>query len=749
MSYTPPLGSRLPINFSVSYTTPSGSVSFTFADSPAYLAPNAIANGAVGGATVALRSPSIIPSGFVATDFGTALTALKARQVITQWTVTDNFGVPAAHYVQTVAPTGIAAPSLGNAHKAILGYYSPPYGFALPFNFTGGYYPPAGFSVPMEFTNTYRGHQVALYSGIPASGMGAPTILGIRQVAAPVGLPPYGVGVPVVELHRNIVGTKGFDMSLWGVAEVYNKTPMVYPEGNNHADFGRAGIINRNAYVGPEGFTNPIGFNTIFGSATVADRTRRIYIAGVESLKMAFYNRVHFDIPETPSQQYVLPSGIVPFDLIGHPVVDYRGVAPLGVDTSKFGLPIVTTRAIGPVSIPWVALDGFGNAHVISYQTVYPVSIGDTLFGTPRTSVVTIDLDVRIEQKYAVDFDDFWLIERPKWGTGTTVTHRVRSVTPYQQSDVAMGLPQLELRTRYVSPKGLLSYRSGVHSLNVTQIVHPFWDRTTEVEIPPVNDVAHYGVHEVTHVFTGTQHVGPQSSSGSIGEPTVSYRNRTISGVGAIFSQVFTGDNYVHPPIRLYPTGKAMGSFGSPMVAYRIRTVAVDSSEFDTRWGVELGGGVYPMRVKYTNRLVAPSGFITSTFGHTYTGIFEQVVQPAGIAPSIGVPALSAKTSVSPTGFNSSVLGTPRRPNTNLIEPTGEVLEAFGMSRIDRIIHAPYTEVGVMGTLPRVNRGVRPSEIQGVFGDTVVIGESNCASTLAVSVTLNDLTTFGQAGVHR
>lgn len=580
-----------------------------------------------------------------------------------------------------------------------------------------------------------------------------------------------GLGVPTLEIRFNLVGPKGYPMDRYGEPFVRNVTPEVAIYGTLLTEYGRARVFNANSHVRAE------GFSTIWGSALVDFRLKTVRPGGFEALRIPALHAVSFDAPQIPPQRIIdLDTTHEGFDesAVGRPTLNLRGMRVEGFNAIRFGLPTCISYGIGPVSIPFdyntqfgtPALNGTQTVSVasIEFKTPNPIRFADDVpghagvgaawTGRPRITPFTISLSLALDPDNEVDRDTTQT-NHPWWGRAV-ITARDRKVSPNGYNPNTGGNRQfgdadVQLLRQYVRPNGIMSFRYGVPSIPSDWRVYPFWGRDTAEEVPGVSlETALYGVATVAYpVIVGPRNVRPSGMAGAFGVQFIELQHRTIRNAGAIYGTVFTGNNWVHPPIKLGVAGIAPGGMGALVTGLKYRYLQVDSSDMDTRWGVEFGGGIFPMRVRLARKLVEVPGFAAGGLGLAYTGLRQQAVSVAGGPIGVlGVPALLSSAKIAPAGFESLLMGNPKRPVYGTIEPHGDDMADFGIPGLDLGLHVPYIEPGLVGA-PRIKRGILVDGLEGEFGSTVVVGESNCGSTLAVVAMLGDTSKFGQHGVRQ
>lgn len=608
----------------------------------------------------------------------------------------------------------------------------------------------------------YAIRYVEIMRGIEEPRMLEQTVKQMKRFVEPPSI-EGGLGVPTLEIRFNLVGPKGYPMDRYGEPFVRNVTPEVGVYGTLLTEYGRARVFNFISHVRPE------GFGTLWGKGTVDFRLKTVRPGGFEALRIPALHEVSFDAPQIPPQQTVLldGEGINESD-VENPVLNLRGMRVEGFDAIRFGLPTCISYGIGPVTIPFDYNTQFGTPMLNGTQFVDVPSLeskvsnglptagdGASFVGKPRITPFTVSLFLSLDAENEVDYDNSQP-NHPWWGRAV-VTSRDRTVrpsgyNPNTGSNRQFGDAEVLLMKQYVRPNGLMSFRYGVPSIPSDWRVYPYWGRDTEEEVPGVSlETAEYGVATVAFpIIVGPRTVRPLGMAGAFGVQRIELQHRTITNAGAIYGTVFTGLNWVHPPIKIVPKGFDSLAMGELATGLKYRYLQVDSSDMETGWGAEFDGGTFsPMRVRLARKLVEVAGISAGEVGLHYTGLRQQGVSvPGGPIGLLGLPAVLSSAKIAPAGFESLQMGNPKRAVYGTIEPYGDDMALYGIPGLDLGLHVPYIEPGLVGA-PRVVRGILVPGLEGEFGSTVVVGESNCGSTLAVVAMMGDTSKFGQHGVRQ
>jgi hypothetical protein len=387
-----------------------------------------------------------------------------------------------------------------------------------------------------------------------------------------------GCGTPTLEHHRNIVATHGSTFVEFGELAARNVTPQLFAGSMDYPVPGRPTVDFRVKYVGPEGFDATLWYRPYVGP-----RTRTLVVNGPETLRIPTH-RVRFDAPEIPAQQFVVAPSYPSVNFgFGVPAIEMRGARAVGWDSLLFGNLKVHANSIFPESIHPDFDSMFGLARLNPAQFVFPVWREEHIppFPQPRISPTTIWISEPppplIRKPFSI-VDEAIGSTYPSWGV-PSVTHHTRylqvSHDNLSKADgELMDEPFVAPRVRYVRPDGIAPRRFGVPMLPSGQAITPFWGRDTEDWIEGGDyDTALYGEVVVSPPPVFDPYVSPAGEAHTaFGATQVDLFNRTIYPA-SWYSNIFTGDNWVHPPIVLYPVGSDMAVFGATWASNRVRTI--------------------------------------------------------------------------------------------------------------------------------------------------------------------------------
>jgi len=577
-----------------------------------------------------------------------------------------------------------------------------------------------------------------------------PTVFLYTRYVAPKGW-TLGAGVPSVVEHFNVITAGGYDLAAYGTAEIHNVTPELAVAGMALTLYGKPAVINYNSYVRPTGAA--VG---AIGAATLGPRVRMVYPGGFDALRVSTQTGVSDDSPKPPARQFVdlTTAGTTDPAKYGANIVSLMGAIVTGFTSEGYGKPTLRTNVISGVTVP--ATYAVGDVKTNRQQLVAVPSIelkkadskqpnvfGSEWFGTPFFSPTVVAASP---------------VSPGTFGT-ISLTNKNREVAPYGIDSFDYGFTVLMNLRQRVTVTGLGPGRFGIPSVPGLQLVKPYWGPYSVLGTPPAGyEAATFGrdttVKPAPATNPGTpgdphptQKVTPAGLVGAIGAAVVQLKNRTV--FAATINPGLIPVVSVHPPITVKPAGLASMAIGALATGHKIRKVLVSSEGFETHWGHEFGDGFKPMVVRLKHAPIkVPSFTSRGAAGTPLVALASRRVDVPGLAGETGVATVSSRASVQPEGFDSLVLGLPKRPVYGQIEPVGEEQAAYGLASIGRGIHPAYIEPGLAGA-PRVRSVIGVPGLAGDFGDTIVVGESNCGSKLAVVAQLGDLTKFGQHGVHQ
>lgn len=436
-----------------------------------------------------------------------------------------------------------------------------------------------------------------------------------------------GSGVPTVEHFRNLVNLHGRDFSRLGEPAVRNRTPNLYIGPWIDSEFGRA-TVGTDQYVDLTGL-GAGGFGGEFARPHVEYRTRSMTPASWLSMRIPALHEVRRDEPEIPARQNVFVETIDP-SRYGVPDLDRRGAIVPSFGAALFGAARVTLVSVRGARILLDEELQFG-LPVLTYRQVmfHRSQFASSVVGIPRMNPTTIWISEPPRPPYTREInsvvDEVYGSAYPTFGR-VQVESTLRTIFPYHLPPIfddtvgeRMGVPEAQLKNRTLILDGIPARRVGVPNLPSGQTITPYWGRDTEDFIPGGGyDTAGYGLAEVRYPYPPPDpRVRPVGfNSLRMGGPEVQLFNREVRPFG-LYATIFTGFNWVHPPIRLRPQGINQSTAGLAWASHRIRNVY-------------------------------PSGFMSSKFAGTFFGtdsfkvLQEHFISPAGMRAD-GVPTPSAR----------------------------------------------------------------------------------------------------------
>lgn len=587
-------------------------------------------------------------SGHTSSRFGPgALVENAARGVATTSFQTDVFGVHRVEYtVRTVTITDGVYQFVSRYHTIYNdARVLAPSGIASTNVF--------GTAAPLNLNRTVRHH-----SGWVGPEMGTPMVaFAIRTVALyPTANPPYvplptfrhnpeyvspasiwneyQFGGAYLYIYRREVKPKSLNAQAqnWvSQPTVANRNRSVSMYGVDQATIGRPTVQLYTRYIQQVGHTD-----SVFGACIIKDRRLWVYPVGTTGWRVPVTHRVMNTIPDPPAPQRVYPGGPVSITF-GTPVIQGNELSVSGIgSTAAFGAPSVRSNAIRPSTIYEEA--EFGTPTLIFTRYLYPDSITpNSLPGAPSMSPWNIyapggeaappgyepDNIYAHVMDYTVAPPGFGDTRNP-WFGETAVTNQHRTVYALGASSaVRIGTPDVQLRKRYVSPRGTRFTRYG------TPVI-PFVPQTLNLDY----EYNHQGI-------ATTVEFGAHTVDFPAAPPLV---NRTVYPVG-LAATTFGTQTIELFNRQIYPVGTQMDVFGTPVMGWdRYYTATVGDM---TSWGTA--------RVEYLHRQLPVEGWDNSSFAEldfddyyhhmnvrhkaSGEGAYARYVQPTPVYPgAVGTP---------------------------------------------------------------------------------------------------------------
>lgn len=452
------------------------------------------------------------------------------------------------------------------------------------------------------------------------------------------------MGMPTVEHTRNLIRVIGQDMARYGDgAAVRNKTPQLYV-GSLEAPTNpqRPYVGFRVRPVQAQGFSE-----AVIGRTVVDRRTRYLTPNGVLAVRFGLQT-VAFDAPQIPPQQLVQPGGFSSAS-VSAPDMNRRSLIAEGIAATRFGTAVLTTNVIEARGIDPVYARQFGEGTAVIGPQFITVQEGvqppPEQFPKPilwpyvlRISEDSLGATVLPQALMDYPFQD----QRPLFGTAA-VTLKNRTIQQGHSSPQfgAQGEPTVTLKKRTLAPRGIAPGRFGYPDMPAGWEIKPFWGRTSEYDAPETNyPTTDFGDTTVGHVPVYDPNVRPQGLDATLwGDSNVELFIRVVRAQGS--NTATFGQQWVHPPIRLYPQSFAE-QWGTAWVSDRVRSVAPDGLDA-TGWGYEAGSWVFQSTtVRIVNRVTPPTITTPPSTGHVLTNADLACIATLGDTAAFGKPRLGA-----------------------------------------------------------------------------------------------------------
>jgi hypothetical protein len=622
VSYAPPGGSGVPFNFTGAYTPPGGGAvngDFTSLPDVAYVNGAGFDASNFGTASCGNVSPNVAPSGSVQDAFGTATLANKARVLTVQWPDYALIGAARVSNVQTITATGLNPTVFGTIYDVVLGYYSPPFGSSVPFNFVGAYSPPLGNALPMDFQNTHVFRQL-VPSGINTGAFGGATVYNVAQGITGQGLASFSAGTPTIYNAEQAVVATGIGPGSVGTQFIWLKTRWITAPGIGSFASGTADVENWRRYITPNGL-----LSQVFGTAqfpwfsiepsgispgsmgTLKVDPRILYAQGFSS--------VAWGGPSVQPNPH--PSG---FDsaLFGtayvHDSKQYVDVG--GFDASDVPQPTATLMRTYLYPPSLVESGIFGDVAVKNYNQ-YILAEG------VAPGLVTPWADVENRNWYTLPYG----IAPGSFGDGDAIANVSPNLTPYGIGPETFG-PETDVgfHIKYVYPTQIAPgvVGSGASIVNLAQGIAP----------PGIAAVADPHLGFIAPAVRELRDVGGTDTSSFSPSTWVSLYRRTFTNIGA-GDVSFYGTAVVESTIRMLSGAGGVDSavLGTPTTWFRVRDLAPASIAYAFT-GLQFGG----TRIQYALQSTAPYGIPPGDVGALTIARNERYLAPPSILGAVGVP---------------------------------------------------------------------------------------------------------------
>jgi len=354
---------------------------------------------------------------------------------------------------------------------------------------------------------------------------------------SPNGLESNRFGAAFLEIHWTKFAPMWTHRDLFGEARVKNLTPELHGYGHNSESFGDA--LVRLAWRG----VYPDGSQTdIFGRFRIADRTQIVFAEAIPDLRISEKLKVERTGSYRPEPQWVVQISShgyegeqvmpIPKDHGFGKVVMNQQVAYViedGVQT-KFGSAIVTANSIRVepgyqdllVGDPFVSLkDRRISVSEWRESEVFEPSKARV---TPHTIWAVMEAPRQaIDNHYGrkLHYVDYSENGYPIKGVGSpavTLQNRNIGLGYFGTDNARFGKPALSLRTNYVVPEGLSSFRRGYHALSGYERILKCEGFVTEV----------FGRAGLSTHYRGTQTIQIAGIAGCVSTPIIANFHRSV-----------------------------------------------------------------------------------------------------------------------------------------------------------------------------------------------------------------------------
>lgn len=593
-----------------------------------YLSPGGIADGAFGD-HVFEKTPEIFPSGIDAASFGSQEVFLWTRYLQPSGHSASSYGTTfVENFNREVSVSGVAPPGFGAASVAKTPELLPSGIGPGKFGFSGD---GVGFialgirtlepeSLPGVSHGVQRvenqNREIDLAGRAPLDeAFGTQFVAYGQREVFPQFIFHNAFGVPVMGFHRSF-GMSGFDASSFGVAEVHDNTQRLESIGLGYSGTFEIPEVSRSPrLLEPPGFDlREIAPSERWGRPEAYNLTQilpRVAIDPGPENGGVFGDRNH-TIVENRDRAVVhyghassKVSGLAKIENTG------RGITLTGIDASTFGTHLVAdairTYYLEGLEAPW-----FSPYHAVhnAAAQLLPVGILPAGVGTPAwsnppqaaTFVGHID-----SQEHGSPFVDF----------------AIRSVKTPLGPEAIIGMPDVQLGTRYLTPGGLEATKWGAtyvyehfnvaaaHSILAPAAGEP-WIRNATPEVMPYGyEMTEWGIPQVRW---NPWPLSPDGAPGAqFGSLVIRDRRQTAvpPGLGAgqvgMFAQV--RNDTPDPPAQkvIAPSGEVHSSVGVHVVTRNeIAAGGVVFTSFGTH-DVRLIGAIVPSIAEPTVQVPLPA----------------------------------------------------------------------------------------------------------------------------------------------
>nr|WP_313379286.1 hypothetical protein [Moraxella sp.] len=302
------------------------------------------------------------------------------------------------------------------------------------------------------------------------------------------------VGSPHLTIHRNIITPRWTLKDYFGEPFIWNKTPEVKIFGHDSAEFGVASLRTQWENVFATGDES-----LLFGKMLIEFKTKKISVAGLNAVPISQLHKVIKSGSQPYITQYIELRGFFEVDgvleetngygieppkyQVANPAFYQAVIYPEGFMTAKFGDARVTANTLKIESGIYIL--GVANPSVglkVRELVVKGIDnyIGEGRIGKPRITPHTIYAPFGDEATGQARINNpgrggFYVNTGVVFGSASVI-NKNRVVWQYDaHTGNSFGMQSLMLSRQYIQPKGMLSEKSGWHSIpfslqTVTQI---------------------------------------------------------------------------------------------------------------------------------------------------------------------------------------------------------------------------------------------------------------------------------------
>lgn len=489
-----------------------------------------------------------------------------------------------------------------------------------------------------------------------------PDVQNLTNYVEPLGWDSARIGLSSWSIHWRIITPRWTHRDYFGEPQVKNKTPNLYARGIPHDEWGDAFVRLQWRQAQVQGYVA-----TLFGNATIADKTRTVRVSGLQSMTVSTLAKV----TKTGAPPYALQTitlakfdrdgltplkygdGIEPpFNQVPAPRINQNVLKPNGFDALRFGSAMAENMGIRVE--PGFRSDVHGTPEVsLKIRAVVLAEQEDSLsMGKPSLSPHTIYavMDAPPQAKYNhvhpatlhyVNSDGGYRAPGEVFGLASVSNrHRVIRMSGGMPS-LAFGTARVANWLHYIKPSGI-----GVRPFGIVSV-----DDGRPKTLKQIDSASFMEFGKPTVRFP--QVVGPVQARGfqafAAGAPRVEHFHRTVRAQG--FSAMAMGTRrpgdtpYMWQGLRVGPfvpmvlRGPDTSSFGTPFVAPRVRELLAGGID-----GLSIGYTFYqfPLRMRVTRaqedtggmpaQALMPAGWASSSTGTADVRNRVHYIRPDGNA---------------------------------------------------------------------------------------------------------------------